>query len=71
MQTHLRTRTKVTVIDLKSKKGTTVDGESINGQERVLSGDEHTIILGGRNGPPLRFVILMTYCWFLSNKNFD
>ncbi|KAJ6015932.1 hypothetical protein N7540_010523 [Penicillium herquei] len=44
--THVRARTKVTVTDLNSKKGTTVDGEQIRGQERVLSEDETKIQLG-------------------------
>ncbi|KAJ5730853.1 uncharacterized protein N7483_005361 [Penicillium malachiteum] len=44
--THVRARTKVTVTDLNSKKGTTVDGEQIRGQERVLSEDETNIQLG-------------------------
>ncbi|KAJ5810709.1 uncharacterized protein N7503_002927 [Penicillium pulvis] len=46
-------RTKVTVTDLNSKKGTLVDGEQIQGGDRVLSGDEHIIQLG-RYGHPLR-----------------
>ncbi|KAJ5734003.1 hypothetical protein N7493_002789 [Penicillium malachiteum] len=44
--THVRARTKVTITDLNSKKGTTVDGEQIRGQERVLSEDETKIQLG-------------------------
>ncbi|KAJ5109514.1 hypothetical protein N7456_006189 [Penicillium angulare] len=41
-----RTRTKVTITDLNSSKGTTVDGEQIRGKKQVLSGDEHIINLG-------------------------
>ncbi|KAJ5631895.1 uncharacterized protein N7484_011995 [Penicillium longicatenatum] len=51
--TRPHTRTKVTVTDLNSKKGTLVDGEQIQGGERVLNGDEHIIQLG-RYGHPLR-----------------
>ncbi|KAJ5935849.1 hypothetical protein N7466_005396 [Penicillium verhagenii] len=39
-------RTQVTVTDLKSKRGTVVNGEHIQGQIRVLTGDEHVIQLG-------------------------
>jgi pSer/pThr/pTyr-binding forkhead associated (FHA) protein len=55
IQTRPHTRTKVTVTDLNSKKGTLVDGEQIQGGERVLNGDEHIIQLG-RYGHPLRSV---------------
>lgn len=41
--------------DLHSKKGTLVDGEQIQGGDRVLKGDEHIIQLG-RYGHPLRSV---------------
>lgn len=44
--------------DLNSKKGTLVDGEQIQGGDRVLSGDEHIIQLG-RYGHPLRSVFSM------------
>ncbi|KAJ5707840.1 hypothetical protein N7488_007641 [Penicillium malachiteum] len=44
--THVRARTKVTITDLNSKKGTTVNGEQIRGRERVLSEDETKIQLG-------------------------
>ncbi|KAJ6084644.1 hypothetical protein N7486_011444 [Penicillium sp. IBT 16267x] len=53
--TRLHARTKVTVTDLNSKKGTLVDGEQIQGGDRVLNGDEHIIQLG-RYGHPLRSV---------------
>ncbi|KAJ5778755.1 hypothetical protein N7520_002001 [Penicillium odoratum] len=46
-------RTKVTVTDLHSKKGTLVDGEQIQGGDRKLNGDEHIIQLG-RYAHPLR-----------------
>ncbi|KAJ5632020.1 hypothetical protein N7490_008359 [Penicillium lividum] len=46
-------RTKVTVTDLQSKKGTLVDGEQIQGGDRILNGDEHIIQLG-RYAHPLR-----------------
>lgn len=46
LQTRTHARTKITVTDLKSSKGTTVDGEQIQGQEYVLQGVEHNIKLG-------------------------
>ncbi|KAJ5290799.1 hypothetical protein N7478_000050 [Penicillium angulare] len=41
-----RTRTKVTITDLNSSRGTTVDGQQIKGNKQVLGGDEHIIKLG-------------------------
>lgn len=46
LQTRTHVRTQVRVTDLGSSRGTTVDGEDIKGQERMLDGDEHTIRLG-------------------------
>lgn len=45
-QTRTHARTQIRITDLGSSRGTTVDGNQIKGQERVLNGDEHTIQLG-------------------------
>lgn len=45
-QSRTHVRTQIRVIDLDSSRGTTVDGEQIKGQERILAGEEHTIHLG-------------------------
>ncbi|PLB37549.1 DNA damage response protein RcaA [Aspergillus candidus] len=42
----IHARSKLTVTDLKSKVGTTVDGEAIKGESRTLGDDEHTVRLG-------------------------
>ncbi|KAJ5180937.1 hypothetical protein N7492_004147 [Penicillium capsulatum] len=44
--TRTHARTKVTVTDLNSSKGTTVDDQQIKGQEHVLEGTEHSIKIG-------------------------
>ncbi|KAJ6151676.1 hypothetical protein N7470_006804 [Penicillium chermesinum] len=51
--TRTHTRTNLTVTDLKSKLGTTIDGELVKGEARVLSGTEHTLKLG-KSAYPLR-----------------
>ncbi|EAW10992.1 DNA damage response protein RcaA [Aspergillus clavatus NRRL 1] len=43
---HIYTKSEITVHDQNSKCGTIVDGESIQGGSRKLSGEEHTIKLG-------------------------
>jgi hypothetical protein len=55
-QTRTHARTQIRITDLGSSRGTTVDGEQIKGQERVLSGDEHIVQLG-RAPDALRYVI--------------
>ncbi|KAJ5895668.1 hypothetical protein N7495_007359 [Penicillium taxi] len=49
--TRTHARTKLTVTDLNSKCGTTVDGDLLKGDERVLIGDDHKLIVGRCPGP--------------------
>jgi hypothetical protein len=46
LQSHLYTKSEISIADQDSKCGTTVDGELIKGQTRRLSGEEHTVQLG-------------------------
>ncbi|KAJ5340073.1 hypothetical protein N7452_006801 [Penicillium brevicompactum] len=41
-----RARSEITITDLNSKKGTVVDGNSIEGEHKLQKRDEHTIQLG-------------------------
>ncbi|KAK4187463.1 hypothetical protein QBC35DRAFT_551950 [Podospora australis] len=43
---NLHSRSQVTVTDLDSKKGTTLNGEQIRGQKKILSKDENEVKLG-------------------------
>lgn len=45
-QSHLYSKSEISVTDQDSKGGTTVDGEHIRGQTKTLEGDEHTLKLG-------------------------
>lgn len=53
-QSHIHTKSKLTVIDQNSKCGTVIDGEQIKGGSKTLSGDEHILHLG-RYQPALRY----------------
>ena len=59
-QSDIHARSKLTVTDLKSKVGTTVDGEAIKGESRTLGDDEHTVRLG-RYKHVLRYGFSITY----------
>lgn len=45
-QSHIYTKSEITIHDQNSKCGTTVDGESIQGGNKKLTGEEHIIKLG-------------------------
>jgi pSer/pThr/pTyr-binding forkhead associated (FHA) protein len=45
LQTRTHARTKLSITDLDSSRGTVVNGESIQGKH-ALKGDEHSIMLG-------------------------
>ena len=46
VQSHVYTRSQVTVSDEGSKLGTTVDGEQIKGKSKKLTGTEHSVKMG-------------------------
>lgn len=55
-QVHIHARSKLVLIDQKSKCGTTVDGENIKGNSKELGAkDEYSIVLG-RYQHPLKYV---------------
>lgn len=46
-QQRLTSRSNITVEDLKTKTGTTVNGEKFKGETRVLTNDVNEILMGG------------------------